>query len=95
MNFSIRMWWEERDLNPQAREEREILSLLCLPFHHLPRVVAPSGFEPEYLYRWTILSRRRLPFRQGADFGWGVRIRTFIRGVKARCPTVERCPIIW
>jgi hypothetical protein len=24
--------------------------------------------------------------------GWGVRIRTFIRGVKARCPTVERRP---
>ncbi len=62
----VKMWWEKRDLNPQARDEREILSLLCLPFHHFPEVVAPSGFEPEYPHGWTILSRRRLPFRQGA-----------------------------
>ena len=38
-------WCERRDSNPQSLR-REILSLLCIPFHHSRILVGPTGLEP-------------------------------------------------
>lgn len=42
-------WCQRRELNPHGFT-RQILSLLCLPFHHSDKMVRAKGFEPSRFY---------------------------------------------
>lgn len=39
--------WGRRDLNPHDQFSHQILSLMCLPFHHVPHLKTVSRFELE------------------------------------------------
>jgi hypothetical protein len=46
MNTLDPYWYDWRDLNPQSMK-RQILSLLCIPFHHSRvKLVEITGIEP-------------------------------------------------